>query len=150
MINISEWDYRFIEIAKQISTWSKDPSTKVGAIAVKNRRILATGYNGFPRGVDDDPDFYEVKKMKYERVVHAEKNMIYNAVDHGVRLKAATAYVWGLPVCGECWKGLVQVGIKRVVMPYISHARKDWRNECLFAYGQMFEIGIQIDEYKMQ
>ena len=49
----NKWDIRFLEMAKLVASWSKDPSTQVGAIAVRNRTVIAQGYNGFPRGVDD-------------------------------------------------------------------------------------------------
>ena len=55
----NKWDFRFLELAKSISTWSKDPSRQIGAIAVKNRNVIAQGYNGFPRGIEDDKDRYE-------------------------------------------------------------------------------------------
>jgi len=114
-----KWDKRFLNLAKEISTWSKDPSTQIGAVLVNDeRRILATGYNGFPRGVWDSPDYYQDRETKYKYVVHAEMNAIYNATYNGISLKDSTLYVWGLPVCAECAKGVIQVGIKRVVMPH--------------------------------
>ena len=113
---MADWDDRFIRLAKEISTWSKDPSKKIGAIIVKDKRILATGYNGFPKGIDDAPEKYENRELKYELVVHAEMNAIYNATFNGISLKDSTLYVWGLPVCSECSKGIIQVGINRIVM----------------------------------
>jgi dCMP deaminase len=112
----NKWDNRFIRLAQEISTWSKDPSKKIGAIIVKDKRILATGYNGFPKGIDDAPEKYENRELKYELVVHAEMNAIYNATFNGISLKDSTLYVWGLPVCSECTKGIIQVGINRIVM----------------------------------
>tara|TARA_E500000178_G_scaffold339713_1_gene381557 strand:+ start:2261 stop:2701 length:441 start_codon:yes stop_codon:yes gene_type:complete len=112
----NKWDDRFIRLAQEISTWSKDPSKKIGAIIVKDKRILATGYNGFPKGIDDAPEKYENRELKYELVVHAEMNAIYNATFNGISLKDSTLYVWGLPVCSECTKGIIQVGINRIVM----------------------------------
>ena len=58
MVRMSEkWDLRFIELAKHISLWSKDPSTKVGCVVVgEDREIRSTGFNGFPRGIDDDEE----------------------------------------------------------------------------------------------
>ena len=72
----NNWDCRLIELAKTISTWSKDPSTKVGAVIVdSNRRILSTGYNGFPKGIKDD-ERLENRDEKLEMIVHAEINAI--------------------------------------------------------------------------
>jgi len=113
---LSNWDQRFLGLAHHISNWSKDPSRKLGAVAIgQNRQILATGYNGFPRGIADEKSRYHTREVKYKYVVHAEMNCIYNATENGVSLKGSTFYVCGLPVCSECAKGLIQVGVKRVV-----------------------------------
>lgn len=114
---MSKWDKRYMEIAQQISTWSKDPSTKVGAVAVDNKgQILTTGYNGFPRGITDSKERYNNRELKYEIIVHAEMNAIYSATYHGVCLDGGTMYVSGLPCCNKCALGVIQTGIKRVVM----------------------------------
>ena len=113
----NKWDIRFLELAKQVSTWSKDPSRQIGAIAVDERSVIAQGYNGFPRGIEDLPKRYNDRDIKYKFVVHAEMNVIYNATYNGVSLDGATLYVWGLPVCSDCAKGIIQTGIERVVMP---------------------------------
>ena len=113
----NKWDTRFLKLAKQISTWSKDPSRQIGAIAVDDRSVIAQGYNGFPRGIEDFVERYEDRELKYKYVVHAEMNVIYNATYNVVSLDGATLYVCGLPVCSDCAKGVIQTGIKRVVMP---------------------------------
>jgi dCMP deaminase len=146
---MNKWDIRFVRIAKEVAEWSKDPSTQVGSIAVKNRKIIATGYNGFPKGVKDAPrDLYD-REMKLKLTVHAEKNMIYNAVEHGVKLEGSTVYIWGLPTCEECWKGLVQVGVSRVVMPDIEFNGGKWKEGCKFAKKYMEDVGIEVKEYLM-
>ena len=119
MVNIPHhWDVKFLELAKHISTWSKDPSRQIGAVAIgQNRNILATGYNGFPRGVYDTDERLNDRKEKYKLIVHAEMNCIYNATLNGVSLQGSHLYVYGLPVCHECAKGVVQVGVSRVIMP---------------------------------
>jgi dCMP deaminase len=114
----SKWDIRYLALAEQISKWSKDPSRQIGAVAVGSKgQVLAQGYNGFPRGIDDSLTTYYDREKKYQRVVHAEMNVIFNATYNGVSLDRATLYVHGLPVCSECAKGIIQVGIKKVVMP---------------------------------
>lgn len=114
---MDKWDSRFLRMAEEVATWSKDPSTKVGAIAVDdNKRILSQGYNGFPRGISDSHERLNNREEKYTYIVHAEKNVIYNATYNGVSLDGATVYVHGLMVCSECAKGLIQVGVKRVIM----------------------------------
>lgn len=149
LINMDKWDKRFIKVAKEISDWSKDPSTHVAAIAVKDRKIIATGYNGFPKGIEDDEALLHNRDVKLRLMVHAEKNMIYNAVEHGVKLRGSTVYIWGLPCCSECWKGLVQTGVARVVMPDINVHGGKWVNGCRYGEEFMRIAGINITEYKM-
>jgi len=118
MVNrLSKWDQRYIDLAKQIASWSKDPSRKIGAVAVGSKgQILAQGYNGFSRGILDTPARYNNRETKYKYVVHAEMNVIYNASFNGVSLDGSSLFVYGLPVCNECAKGIIQVGIQRVLI----------------------------------
>ena len=112
-----KWDERYLDLAAGIAGWSKDPSRKIGAVAVGSKgNVLAQGFNGFPRGISDSSDRYDDRTRKYELVVHAEMNVIYNASYNGVSLDESTLYVHGLPACSDCAKGIIQVGIKRVVM----------------------------------
>ena len=112
-----KWDYRFMSIAEEISTWSKDPSSKIGAVIVNDdRRILATGYNGFPKGIEDTDERLNDRGQKYPLIVHAEMNCLMNALYSGVSVRGATLYVYGLPVCAECTKSVIQSGIIRVVV----------------------------------
>ena len=121
----SKWDKRYLRLAKEVSTWSKDPSSKIGAVAISDQKqVLATGYNGFPRGVGDLSNRYNDRELKYKYVVHAEQNVIYNATYNGVSLNGSTLYVYGLPVCGSCALGVIQVGIKRVVMPEMDYPER--------------------------
>lgn len=114
---MDKWDYRYLNLAKEVSTWSKDPSSKIGAVAVGEKgEILSTGYNGFPRHIFDDDERYNNREVKYKYIVHAEANCIYNATYNGVSLANTTMYVYGLPCCSECAKAIIQVGIKRVIM----------------------------------
>ena len=110
------WGDRYTCLAKEISTWSKDPSTQVGAVViVNNGEVLSQGYNGFPRGIKDTAARLKDRERKYKLVVHAEMNAIYNAGLNGVSLKGSTIYVYGCPICNECAKGIVQVGIDKVI-----------------------------------
>ena len=117
LILSNKWDIRYLQLAEEVASWSKDPSTQIGAIAVGNKgQVLSQGYNGFPRGIIDKDAYYLDRETKYKYVVHAEMNVIYNATYNGVSLDGATMYVTGLPVCSDCAKGIIQVGISRVVM----------------------------------
>ena len=144
---IYKWDKRYLALAEHISTWSKDPSRKIGAVAVGEKgQVLAQGYNGFPRGIDDQESMYENKVVKYQHVVHAEMNCIYNATYNGTSLDGATLYIHGLPVCSECAKGIIQVGIKRVVTKEIDDSMPERWVESTQLTKQMFEeSGVTYD-----
>jgi dCMP deaminase len=140
---LSKWGNRYISLAKEVSTWSKDPSRKIGAVAVGDKgQILAQGYNGFPRGILDNPERYDNRATKYKLVVHAEMNVIYNATYNGVSLNNASLFVYGLPVCSECAKGIIQVGIKSVTI-YSEDAVPDMWTESYELTSNMFkEAGV--------
>ena len=108
-----KWDRRFIDLARHIAQWSKDPSTKVGCIVVgPDREIRSTGFNGFPRGIDDSAERLNDRALKYPLVCHAEENAIMHAARTGISLKDCSAYVtW--PPCTRCARSLVQAGVKR-------------------------------------
>ena len=140
---ISKWDYRYLDLAKFFATWSKDPSKKIGAVAIGSRgQVLAQGYNGFPRGIEDHDWRLNDRPTKYKYVVHAEMNCIYNAGWNGVSLNGATLYVHGLPVCHECAKGIIQTGIVRVVAGY-KHADEQWVESEEITKELLSEAGIE-------
>ena len=114
---LNKWDVRYLRLAHEISSWSKD-GTKIGAVAIRDKRVLVTGYNGFPDKIADTPERYSNRELKYKLVIHAEMNCILQAVKHGVDLTDATFYVYGLPICDNCAKHLVASGVKRVVCCY--------------------------------
>ena len=114
--NVLSWDEYFMSVAHLSALRSKDPNTQGGACIVNSdKRIVGLGYNGFPRGCDDDSypwdregDFLDTK---YPFVVHAELNAILNSIQS---LKGCTIYVSLFP-CNECAKAIIQSGIKCVV-----------------------------------
>ena len=121
----NSWSEKYMSLATHVSSWSKDPSSQVGAIAVdpKDNYVLSMGYNGFPRGIEDSEERLHDREQKYPLTVHAEKNCIYNATYNGVSLKGAFLYVYGRPICDECSLGIIQVGISKVIMPiFILHS----------------------------
>ena len=144
------WNKKYLLLAQHISSWSKDPSTKVGAVAVGGvGQILATGFNGFPRGIDDNKKRLTDREEKYKLVVHAEMNCIYNATHNGVSLKDSTLYVWGLPVCSECAKGVIQVGVKHVVMPKYDVISEKWFNSFEQTKKVFDEVGVTYEFLKV-
>ena len=150
-ISPQKWGNRYRDLAKEISTWSKDPSTQVGAVVIgKGGQVMTQGYNGFPRRVRDTEERWANKERKYELVVHAEMNAIYNASLTGVSLKGSTLYVYGLPICNECAKGIIQVGIRKVIAtrPKIYNSEWDKSNklaEELFSEAEVMYL-IDVDD----
>lgn len=107
---IHKWHTRYLAMCNHVGTWSKDPGTKVGAVIVNSdNKIVSTGYNGFPAGMDDrrmvDRDF------KLRHVVHAEMNAIFNA---RCDIRGSTLYI-SHPPCPQCAKLVNAAGIKRVL-----------------------------------
>lgn len=140
-----KWDQRYLRLAEEVASWSKDPSRKIGAVAVGAKgQVLAQGFNGFPRGIEDTDERYLIRERKYELVVHAEMNVIYNATYNGVSLDGATLYVSGLPVCSECAKGIIQVGIKRIVMRKME-VPETWQNSWRKTQEMFDESGLQYE-----
>jgi len=143
---LSKWDERYIDIAKRIAAWSKDPSRKIGAVAVGSKgQILSQGYNGFPRGILDSSERYNNRERKYQLVVHAEMNVIYNATFNGVSLDGASMYVYGLPVCSECAKGIIQVGVRRVVILTEDVVPDIWTNSFKITEEVLSEAGVECE-----
>ncbi|HUH39361.1 MAG TPA: dCMP deaminase family protein [Castellaniella sp.] len=109
---MTKWDKRFLDLARHVATWSRDPSTQVGCVIVNPRRqIVSTGFNGFPVGVDDDPARYADRPTKYLMILHAEQNAVLQA---GGDVRGGTAYVTH-PPCSQCAAVLIQAGIVRIV-----------------------------------
>lgn len=107
------WDHRFLFLADHVASWSKDPSTKVGAVIVRpDRTVVSLGYNGFPRKVRDTAERYEDRETKLRMVVHAEANAILTARQS---LYGCTLYVSGLHPCATCSGMIIQAGIREVV-----------------------------------
>lgn len=143
-----KWDERFLRIAREVATWSKDPSRKIGAVIVGEQdQIISQGFNGFPRGVNDTAERYNNREDKYKLVVHAEANAIYNAINSGAAIRGSTIYVTGLPVCHECAKVIIQTGIKRVVMDTQNVETKngqiDWTDSNKLTEILFNEAGIE-------
>jgi dCMP deaminase len=141
----SKWDKRFLDLAKHVSSWSKDPSTKVGAVIVNSdRQIVSLGYNGFARGVDDSEDRYSDRAMKYQMVVHAEANAILNA---NTSLKGTTCYVTH-PCCSNCAALLIQAGVKTVVVTEPTADFLSRFGESMKLTAMMFEeAGVTAEVY---
>lgn len=124
----SKWQLRFLELADFVAQWSKDPSTKVGAVITdSDKRVVSVGYNGFPRGVDDDEGRYNDRPLKYKLVCHAERNALDNAP---LGVAGCTMFVSLMP-CAECAKSIIQKGIKKIVLRPMPEKFKeyDWNTD---------------------
>lgn len=135
---MTDWDSRFLDAAHLFASWSKDPSTKVGAVIVNRKRsIIGTGYNGFPRGVYDHQERLANRPTKHAMTVHAEANAILNAV---ASVEGATIYCTHFP-CQDCAKFIVQAGIARVVAPLGDLA--GWEDSQRIARTMFAEAGVE-------
>ena len=139
------WDEYFMGVALLAAKRSKDPNTQVGACIVnKNKRILSTGYNGFPYGCSDDtfPWERDGEDTKYKYVVHAELNAILNA--GGRDLTGARIYVDLFP-CNECAKAIIQSGISEIVYLYDKYADSE---ETIASKRMLNSAGVRLTQLK--
>lgn len=137
---MNKWDQRFLEMAKLISGWSScyKPDRKIGAIIVKNKRIMTTGYNGAPAGIESCAERGECLRVKLGipsgkqhelcYAAHAEQNAIIQAAKLGINIDGATMYCTHSP-CSICAKMIVNAGIVRVV--YIEDYPDDFARRIL-------------------
>lgn len=136
-----KWKKRFQRIAKEVSTWSKDPSTQVGAVIVGDKgQIISQGFNGFARGIRDTEERLNDRETKYNYTIHAEKNAIYNAAFNNASIVGSTMYVVGLHVCHACADAIIQCGIKHVVMEKGTKSR--WKESTDLAIEKFDEAGV--------
>jgi dCMP deaminase len=108
-------DLEFLGLAEYVSRWSKDPSTKVGAVIVRpDRSICSVGFNGFPKKMPDDENLYFNREEKYSRIIHGEINAKEFATE---RIDGYTLYTYPFIPCDRCFVQMVQAGIIRFVAP---------------------------------
>lgn len=143
LLNYNKWDYRFLDLAELVSGWSKDPSTKVGAvISDKNNRIVSIGYNGFPQNINDD-NRLENRETKYKIIVHGEMNAILFA---NKSLQFCTLYTYPFMPCPRCASTIIQTGIKRVVS--YNNMPERWKDEFELSKLLFKEAGIELKLYE--
>lgn len=119
------WDEWFMRQVYLVASKSRDPSTKIGAILVRDNHVISSGFNGFPIGVKDSSERYDDRSVKYNFVVHAEDNAVLTAARFGISVKDTTLYTNGIPCC-ECSKSIIQGGVKEIVIhkqwPDMTHS----------------------------
>jgi len=141
---MANWNERFLNLATHISNWSKDPSTKVGCVVVgPDREIRSTGFNGLPRGIEDNEERLNNREIKYPMICHAEENAIMHAARIGISLKGCTAYVtW--PPCTRCARSLIQAGILTVIYPKNTEIPDRWASDFELSMNMFKEAGIEL------
>ena len=139
---LKKWDLRFLEMARNAAGWSKDPSTKVGAIIVDDdKRVISVGYNGFPKGVRDD-ERLDDRQEKYKIIVHAERNALLFA---NTNVKNCHIYTYPFLPCSVCAGMIIQAGIKRVVSVKNNNLR--WQQDFKVSRKMFQEAEIHVIEY---
>lgn len=137
----NKWHIRFLKLAEFIAQWSKDPSTKVGAVIVdEKRRIVSTGYNGFAIGVDDSENRLADRTIKYPIILHAEENAMSFAKQN---LDNCSLYVSGLPPCAHCASLIIQSGIKNVYAWNLDIPER-WRYSINLTNQLFCEAGVKL------
>jgi dCMP deaminase len=140
-MSLTKWDERFIELAKLVGSWSKDPSTQVGAVIVDDdNRIISIGFNGFPKGVVDSQEKLLDREQKYDIIVHAEANALMFA---NKSVKDCTLYTWPFQPCSKCAGLIIQSGIKRVVSVVQNDQR--WKKNFEVSSELFREAGISLE-----
>lgn len=135
------WDARFLTLAQHVAQWSKDPSTKVGAVIVDpDHRVVSLGYNGFARGVDDSPERYADREEKLRLIVHGERNALLFARGP---VEGCTLYTWPMLSCSECAAMAINASICRFVAPEATPAEAArWGDSMSATIGMLRETGI--------
>lgn len=137
---VPKWNDYFMHLAGEVSKRSKDPSTQVGAVIVdREHHILATGYNGFPPGCEDNDRLWE-RPIKYDRVIHAELNAIAQAARLGHAIDGAVIYTTAFP-CNECAKAIIASGIRKI---YAGPPLHGWGESYKLANGLLTEAKVRI------
>ncbi|MEL0585006.1 MAG: dCMP deaminase family protein [Candidatus Thiodiazotropha sp. (ex. Lucinoma kazani)] len=144
---MTKWDTRFLGLAAYISSWSKDPSSQVGAVITDGNRIVSLGYNGFAAGVEDKQERLGDRDCKLNLTIHAEENaMIFAKRD----LSDCTVYVTH-PPCPRCASKLIQEEVGRIV--YIAPSEdflSRWSDDLKLSSEMYREAGVEITSYAME
>jgi dCMP deaminase len=144
-----DWNEWFLQGVYWVASKSKDPKTKIGALIVKDKRIISTGYNGIPIGVDDKNELRHERPEKYKWYEHGERNAIYAAAKYGIDTNGSILYTNALP-CADCARGIIQSGIKCVYIHQQfndlcnSTQREQWKGHDNATFTMFNESGIEI------
>jgi dCMP deaminase len=145
------WIEYFREIATVVAKKSKDNRTNIGAVIVgKDNEIVSTGYNSFPRGINDDVPERQEKPEKYHWFEHAERNAIYNAARIGVSTKGCTIYLSHWFPCVECTRAIIQSGIETLYCePLVgSKVSVTYQESFIRSEKMLHEAGVYVKFYE--
>ena len=134
------WDKKYLKLAKEVSTWSKDPRKQVGAVVVEKDHVRGVGYNGFPRGIKHTPERLRNKSKKNKIMVHAEVNAM---IASGV--KGDTIYVWPCLPCSQCMGLIIQAGLTRIVTGPLDD-NTAWDQELAIEIAEEAQLSVTIIE----
>jgi dCMP deaminase len=139
----AQWCDRFLRLAEEVASWSKDPKGGVGAVLVDGRkRVIGLGFNGFPDRIADDPVLLADPEAKLPRMIHAEVNAVLNAT---VQVQGASLFTTLAP-CAECAKLLIQAGVVAVYRrPHPEHRHRRWTASFATAETILKEAGVAVE-----
>jgi len=133
-----------MEVANTISTWSKDKSRKTAAVIVDGRQcLISIGWNGFPRGIDDDVLARHQRPDKYLWTEHAERNAIYNAAANGNKVGGCRMYLPWYP-CADCARAIIQSGIVELLCYEPDWADEKWKEDFMVVREMFKEAGLKV------
>jgi dCMP deaminase len=142
--NDLKWHYRFLDLAKLVASWSKDPSTKTGAVIVdEKRRIVSVGYNGFPQDMRDEPADYADRQIKYSKIIHCEVNALLFS---NRSVEGCALYTWPFLSCERCAVQMIQSGIVTAVAPILGVRYGRWSDSVDRARNYFIEAGVMVLE----
>lgn len=138
------WDARFMDLAIHISAWSKDRSRQVACVIVAaDNSVRAIGFNGFPRGLNDEDEIRHSRPSKYLWTEHAERNAIYVAARNGIPLDGCRMYLPWFP-CVDCARAIVQAGLLEVISRQPDFSDVRWGEDFKVAVELLKEAGVVV------
>jgi dCMP deaminase len=141
-----KWDKRYLKLCKEISTWSKDPSTKVGSVITDGTRFVSLGFNGMPEKIPDLELLLNVRELKLKHIIHAEVNAI--CFSNRASLDGCTIYTYPFLPCCQCSPQIIQRGISRVVSQVCVEKR--WEGNLKESKHFMNMAGLEVVEYPFE
>ena len=138
---MTKWAIRFLQMAELVASWSKDPSTRVGAVITENNRIVSLGFNGYPHGISDSAET-DNREMKLLKTLHAEENAILHAKRD---LSSGEIWVTHFP-CPNCAAKIIQTGLRAVHSPkpnddFLSR----WGDKIKVSEDMFEQAGVKVD-----